>query len=98
QTLQVQPVYHRKLWEQAFVLQALFEKNKLRAGQHGLGFGCGEEPLPSFFASKNLAVTVTDLDPQLARESGWVTTGQHASCLEKVFRSELVSREQFDEC
>jgi len=63
--LKVSPIYHRKLWEFSFCLQVLhehgiFEKEAVR----GVGFGCGQEPLASYFASKNIAVTVTDLEPE----------------------------------
>ena len=61
--LKIAPVYHRKLWEYAFLLQALYEHDKLREGALGLGFGCGEEPIPSYLAASGIAVTVTDLDP-----------------------------------
>ena len=45
QQLKIAPVFHRKLWEYAFILQALFERGKLGRDLRGLGFGCGEEPM-----------------------------------------------------
>jgi hypothetical protein len=44
--LRIAPIYHRKLWEFAFLLQILHERGMLLAGNAGLGFGCGEEPSP----------------------------------------------------
>jgi|GEM_PF-1734391 len=50
------PIYHRKLWEFAFFLQVIFEHGLLKTGITGIGFGCGQEPLASYFASKGLLV------------------------------------------
>ena len=93
--LRIAPIYHRKIWEYAYVLQVLWEAGMLRPGLRGIGFGCGEEPLPSYLASKDLQVTVTDLDPERSRGTGWMETGQHASTLGKVHKPELVDRERF---
>src|SRR5262249_28084760 len=87
-------IFHRKLWEFAYVLQAVYENGLLRTGTRGLGFGCGEEPLPSYFAGHGIDITVTDLDP--AKASGWIDTSQHTSSLDKVYQAHLVSREQFE--
>lgn len=94
--LKIAPVYHRKLWEYAFVLQTLFERGKLAPGMRGLGFGCGEEPIASYLASKGIDVTVTDLEPARARGLGWVETGQHATALEQAFKPEIIAKEAFD--
>lgn len=89
-------LYHRKLWEFCFVLQALYEKDMIREGVRGLGFGCGAEPLPSYFAANGISVTVTDLPTEEAMAHGWVSSGQHATGPEDAFMSHLVSRERFD--
>jgi SAM-dependent methyltransferase len=94
--LRIAPIYHRKIWEYAFVLQALFEHDKLLVGLRGLGFGCGEEPVASYLASKGLSVVVTDLDPSRAKGLGWMETGQHTSALEQAYKPELLSKEQFE--
>ena len=87
-------IFHRKLWEFAYVLQAVYENGFLQSGTRGLGFGCGEEPLPSYFARHGVDITVTDLDP--GKASGWIDTSQHTSSLDKVYQAHLVSCEQFD--
>ena len=94
--LRLTPVYHRKLWEYAFLLQVLHERGMLGGGRSGLGFGCGAEPIASYLVGREVAVTVTDLDPEAARGRGWMETGQHTTALDLAFRPELVSREAFD--
>jgi len=93
--LRIAPIYHRKLWEFAFALQVLWERGRLTSGMRGLGFGCGEEPLASYLASRGVEVTVTDLDPAQSVGRGWVETGQHTSALDQAFKPELVEQERF---
>jgi len=95
--LKVPVVFHRKLWELAYVLQASRESGMIRAGARGLGFGCGQEPLASYFAGRDLKITVTDLPLDRVQSAGWERSGQHASALDSAFKPYLVSREQFDE-
>jgi SAM-dependent methyltransferase len=94
--LKIAPVFHRKIWEYAFVLQALFDHGKLGPGLRALGFGCGEEPMAAYFASKGIEVTVTDLDPAVARGRGWMETGQHTSALDQAYEPQLVDRATFE--
>jgi SAM-dependent methyltransferase len=94
--LKVPVVFHRKLWELAFTLQVLYDENLIRAGVRGLGFGCGSEPLPSYFAAQGMDVTITDLPHDEAAASGWVDTGQHAGSLDAAFFSNLVDRPSYD--
>ena len=94
--LKVPVVYHRKVWELAYVLQAIFETGFLKKGMRGLGFGCGVEPLPSYFAAQGIDVTMTDLEPDAAVAAGWSTTNQHASSLVAAFQPQLVEREAYN--
>ena len=89
-------VYHRKIWELCFVLQAIYEAGVLQEGARGLGFGCGTEPLPSYFAARGIAVMATDLPPDDAASGGWIRTGQHATAPEQAFMPHLVDRDRFD--
>lgn len=93
QELKIMPIYHRKLWEYAFALQVIHDHGLLRQEARGIGFGCGEEPLASYFASRGVCVTVTD--QPLESSIGWRETGQHAASLGQSFRPELVTREVF---
>lgn len=94
--LQSAPLPHRKLWEYAWILQNLHGHRKLVAGMRGLGFGCGTEPLPSYFAAHGIDVTVTDLAPEEVVGRGWAETGQHSESIEAIFKDSIVSREAFD--
>lgn len=87
--------YHCKLWEYAFILQALEERGALTTGKQGLGFGVGQEPLPSLFAKYGAAVVATDLDLQEATKEGWAKTGQHMTSLKVLNQRKLVSDDVF---
>lgn len=89
-------VFHRKIWELTYVLQALAERNCLKPGARGLGFGCGQEPLPSYMAARQINIMATDLAPEKSAGLGWAETAQHASSLDTIFHPNLVSRSAFD--
>jgi len=88
--LQVPFTYHRKWWEFAYVAQQLLAHGMLCEGRHGLGFGCGEEPLPSLFASFGASILATDLSAEETEAGGqeWQATGQFADGLVERFRKE----------
>jgi hypothetical protein len=56
---------HRKLWEFSVVLQAMYEAGVLTQDAKVLGFGVGDEPIPSYLAGLGLNVVATDL-PDIA--------------------------------
>jgi SAM-dependent methyltransferase len=93
--LHVVPIYSRKLWEYAFVLQVLWEAGYLDAGHAGLGFAVGTEPLPSLFASRGLSIVATDLDLKDQRTPQWHQSGQHSAAIEDLFKPDLVDRPTF---
>lgn len=95
--LQMPVLFHRKLWELAYVLQAIFEHEHIRDGARGLGFGCGVEPLPSYLAAHGVSITMTDLPPSEAAQAGWSATNQYAATVDMAYQPHLVSRERFDE-
>lgn len=94
--LRVAPVYHRKLWEDCFILQALWEAGMLAPGRRALGFAVGREALPALLAAEGVEVLATDLDPRDARARDWIRTGQHSEARDRLFQPELVRREDFD--
>ena len=68
-------IVHRKMWEWLFICVALSERDMLRTGRRGLGFGVGKEPLVALFAAQGCQVTATDLDPHQAEAKGWTESG-----------------------
>jgi SAM-dependent methyltransferase len=91
------PMYHRKVWEDCFVLQALWEAGLLEPGQRGLGFAVGAEFLPSFFAARGLDVVASDLDAADQRARGWIRTAQHGTTLADLHKPALVEESVFRE-
>lgn len=94
--LGVKPLYHRKLWELPYVLHNLWSHGKITSGMRGLGFGCGEEAIPSYLAAKGIDVVATDLPPDHESAAGWRDTAQHTDSLDKIWRPHLVSKEVFN--
>jgi len=94
--LKIPRLFHRKLWEFAYLLQGLWEAGVLAPGKRGLGFGCGQEPIPSYLAARGLDLTVTDVEPEQARSSGWLGSGQHTTTIDTLFMPHLVDRGTFD--
>lgn len=70
-------IYHRKLWEFVYILQALYERNMIRPECRGVGFGVGTEALTAIFASRGCSILATDLTAQHAAAAGWAISGQH---------------------
>lgn len=89
--MHMQPALHRKIWEFAFIAQVLDERDMLRTGRRGLGFGCGKEPLASLFASKGCSVLATDLSSDDMRSRSWAHGDQHAHSIDTVWMSSLCS-------
>jgi SAM-dependent methyltransferase len=91
------PIYHRKVWEECYVAQALWEAGMLAPGRRGLGFAVGRELLPAFLAGLGVEVLATDLQEDDPRSRVWNSTGQHAGEADHLFYPHLVGdRVQFD--
>ncbi|NOG72849.1 cyclopropane-fatty-acyl-phospholipid synthase family protein [Roseicella sp. DB1501] len=91
------PFYHRKLWEDCYILQVLWEAGLLQPGRRALGFAVGEEPLPAILASHGVEVLATDIAAEDARAQDWIATGQHGRGTDRLFRPHLFpSRAAFD--
>jgi len=90
------PLYHRKVWEECFIPQALWEQGMLAPGRRGLGFAVGREPLPALFAALGADVLATDLAAQDPRAREWRDTAQHADAAEGLFFPAILPREAFD--
>jgi SAM-dependent methyltransferase len=90
------PFYHRKLWEDGFILHALWEHGAMQPGRRGLGFAVGQEPLPAILASRGVEVLATDLAAEDVRAEDWIRTGQHGRDTDPLFRPHLSDRAAFD--
>ncbi|WP_270934706.1 SAM-dependent methyltransferase [Falsiroseomonas oryzae] len=90
------PLYHRKVWEECFVAQALWEAGMLAPGRRALGFAVGRELLPAFAAAQGVQVLATDLARGESRARIWHGTGQHAEGADHLFHPHLLPREVFD--
>lgn len=75
---------NRKQWEFVYILEVLRQMGCIAEGKRGLGFGCGQEPIPAILAKQGCNIVATDLDFDSAYEQGWATTQQHAATLEAV--------------
>lgn len=74
----------RKQWEFAYILQCLALRGKLRAGQRGLVFGAGREPLPALLASCGCRILATDLSYDEAAARGWQDYNSRSRRLESL--------------
>lgn len=63
--------FNRKLWEYAYILNALDIYDKL-AG-HGLGFGVGREPIVPVMLRHGAQLVVSDLSDEEAQAHGWAS-------------------------
>ena len=92
--MKVAPIYHRKLWELCYICQAIWTAGKFAPGLTGLGFGCGNEPLPSVFAKYGAYPLATDLDPSRPEAKDWRETSQHGDSVEGFRNRDICADEQ----
>jgi hypothetical protein len=90
------PMFHRKLWEWAFIFHHLQEAGVLAEGKRGLGFGVGRERLPALFSHFGAAIVATDAPEAIGIASGWSETGQHSNGLDQLRYPEIVADSVFD--
>ena len=86
---------HRKLWELAFICEALSERNLLNENCRGLGFAVGTEKLPALFASMGCDITATDLPINDDRNDKWAKTNQYTGSLDGLNKDKLCPQELF---
>jgi len=75
---------HRKLWEVVYILAVLEAHGMLREGMRGLGFGCGAECFPSYFASRGCEILATDMPADHQQLVGWLATGQYSTEIDQL--------------
>jgi hypothetical protein len=71
-----EPRFHRKQWEFAYILQALWERGCMEKGKKGLVFAVGMEPLPSLFARFGCNILATDIFQEKGIDLGWANDNQ----------------------
>jgi hypothetical protein len=76
--------YHRKQWEQVYIMRVLDVMAMLGPGMKGLGFGVGAEPLASAMAQMGCEILATDLPDDDERSQEWRATGQHAAAAARL--------------
>lgn len=81
-------------WEYAYILQAIAERGLMVPGRRGLGFGVGQELIPSILAKHGVDVLATDLDVAEATRLGWVQGQQHMSSLQVLNARGIATEEQ----
>lgn len=91
------PVYHRKIWEVAYILQAIHESGCVNPGAEALGFAVGQEPIPAMLAALGLNVLATDLQSDDSRAQAWAQTGQNAAELQSLLRPAILAEKPFFE-
>ncbi|NCD09304.1 MAG: methyltransferase domain-containing protein [Negativicutes bacterium] len=91
-------VYHRKNWEFSFILQVLYNYDLLQSGRSGLGFGCGKEPLPSYFISKGCTITAGDkpLNLKDKAQKNWSKSRQYTQTIDSLYHPDIISRDDFE--
>ena len=60
-----------KFWQNAIIVQALWERGTFYKGACGIGFGVGKERLPSLFAKLGINVTATDQNSTTTKSEIW---------------------------
>jgi SAM-dependent methyltransferase len=64
-------LHANKFWQNAAICEALYSRKKLQPGTRGLGFGVGQERLPSLFAKYGVKVLATDQDYHTKKATHW---------------------------
>jgi hypothetical protein len=93
--LKVTPRPHRKQWEFVWITAALKKAGVLKPEGRLVGFGCGREKLPSYFASCGVEVLATDAPPEIVGAS-WGRGQQYSQNVDALYKPMLVEREKFD--
>ncbi|WP_458097333.1 SAM-dependent methyltransferase [Roseomonas sp. WA12] len=91
------PRMHRKQWEFCWILAVMRAMDLIRPGTRMLGFGVGQEPLPSMLAANGVSVLATDAPPEVVEGVGWDSTGQHAAGLMQLYHPRLIDEATFRE-
>jgi SAM-dependent methyltransferase len=90
-----QRIFHRKQWEFCYIMRELEEGGALTAGNRGVGFAVGREPMPSAIAARGVDVVISDLPTDDTISSAWGSSNQHAASIEQAHKPDLVDLATF---
>lgn len=90
------PPYNRKLWEWAYICQALKEADKVFEGSKGLGFAVGTEPITAYLAKRGCTILASDLGTEEAIAKGWKYGNQHAETVADLNYKSICPPDEFE--
>lgn len=76
--------HHRKLWELAYILEALEAKGKVFDGARGLAFAVGLERTPAYLAAHGCTIVATDLGAEDAFSEVWNKSDQWSGSIKDL--------------
>lgn len=94
--LGLSPAQHRKPWEFCFIGAALEAAGLLRPEARGLGFGCGQDPLPAYFTARGVTVLATEAPAEGVAQQGRHATNEYAAGLDAAPRPALAGVRTLD--
>jgi 2-polyprenyl-3-methyl-5-hydroxy-6-metoxy-1,4-benzoquinol methylase len=92
--MKVTPRPHRKQWEFVWITAAFKKAGILQPGRRLVGFGCGREKLPSFFASNGVEVLATDAPPEIVSAS-WAKGQQYSDNVDALWKRNIIDYQTF---
>ena len=85
----IYPSYHRKNWEFCYIAHSLYSEGQLSRGKRAIGFGCGDEPLPSLFAKYDVEVVATDQCLEEMLSAGWGNSESKHGLLDNILHPNI---------
>lgn len=86
--------YHRKNWEYAFVLQALYEHGMF--GREGLGMASGREKLPSYLIKMGCKITAGDKPLAVDSENAWKKSAEYTETKKTLYFQDIIDEDVFE--
>jgi hypothetical protein len=83
-----------KFWQNAVLVQALWERGVVKKGNFGLGFGVGTERLPALFAKYGVKITATDQDFKQQKAKHWAKY-ELATGIQSLNKLEICDKKAF---
>jgi hypothetical protein len=84
--------YNRKVWEWAFICEAISQAGLMHPGRRAVGFGVGTEPVPALLASRGIDVVATDQGAEDGAD--WATYNELMKDLAGLARPHLLTDDE----